>query len=206
MSADHPLIGLDVRVIPGSSSGEWHNSFDGIVMDVLPGGLLLVMRSDNGSMKPWIAEYVRFADPERATQMLRAHATNTAPQDITTDGRTLSQVCTELVEAKQAAARLSSALQDLAIELDLPVGLPERTILEAIWAKVGAPEYTPPRWVPAKDVAVGTPYLAAVHQDGQTIADCDSGVPLTQDDRDAYVAMGLLILVGEWPPLPKETT
>jgi hypothetical protein len=75
--------------------------------------------------------------------------------------------------------------------------------IEASLNNAETPEYTPPRWVPARDVAVGTSYLAAVHPDGQTIAECDSGVPLTRDDRDAFAAMGLLVLVGEWPPLPQ---
>lgn len=195
MSADHPLIGLEVRVSPGSEP------FDGVIAAICADGRILVVCSGNRLYRADPGT-VTLLDPERAARLLRAR---TASQDLTTDGRTLSQVCMELVEAKQSAARLNDALQDLAVDLGLPWGLPERSLLAAIRAKV-APEYTPPRWVPAKDVAVGTSYLAAVHPDGQTIADCDSGVPLTEDDRDAYVAMNLMILVGEWPPLPKEGT
>jgi hypothetical protein len=115
----------------------------------------VVLRTDDGSVGFWGAEYVRFTDPERAARMLRAHAAATEAQGL--------------------------------------------------GFKV-APEYTPPRWVPAKDVAVGTSYLSAVQPDGQTFVECGSGVPLARSDRDAFAAMNMLVLVGEWPPLPKETT
>ena len=151
----HPLIGLAVRVSPLPSPHGDDRSFDGVVADVHSAGCFVVLRTDDGSVGFWGAEYVCFTDPERAARVLRAHAADN--------------------EARSLGFKV-------------------------------APEYTPPRWVLARDVAVGTSYLAAVHPDGQTIAECDSGVPLTRDDRDAYAAMNLLILVGEWPPLPKVTT
>lgn len=152
MSANHPLIGHAVRVSPGLPPRIVDRSFDGIVVDVSPVGLL-VMRLDDGTVKAWGPEAVRFTDPERAARVLRAHAATTEAQ-----------------------------------------GLGFMVVFE----------YTPPRWVPAADVAVGTPILAAVHPDGQMLAQMDSGVTLTASDSEAFASMGMLLLVGEWPPLPKE--
>lgn len=201
----HSLIGLAVRVSPLPSPQGEDRSFDGVIADVHSAGCFVVLRTDDGSVGFWGAEYVRFTDPERAARVLRAHAT---AQDVTTDGRTLSQVCTELVEAKQTAARMSDALRDLAVELDLPMGLPARAILDAIRAKVVTPKYTPPRWVRGANVQVGARILACTQPDG-SIVPAPSGYLWESADREAAQeeeAARLLILVGEWPPLPKVTT
>lgn len=148
--AAHLLVGHAVRVTPPdrrplatsdgvtvrltlASTPAPEPPFDGVLVDVHSAGCFMVLRTDDGSVGFWGAEYVRFTDPERAARVLRANA---AAQDVTTDGRTLSQVCTELVEAKQTASRLNDALRDLAVELDLPMGLPENALVKDIRTKV----------------------------------------------------------------------
>jgi len=149
----HPLIGHPVRVNPGMPPRVVDRSFDGVVMDVLDGNLL-VMRTDDGSLGAWSAEYVTFTDPDRAARVLRAHATD---NDFRAAGCTI------------------------------------------------VPEYTPPRWVPAVDVLAGAPILACKQPSGKIVAAPHGqkweaiDVELVQDPA----ILGLLILVGEWPPLPK---
>ena len=65
------------------------------------------------------------------------------------------------------------------------------------------PEYTPPRWVPANDVEVGWPFLAAVDPDGEYIALEPSGKRLLSGDVAVFGSRDALVLIGEWPPLPQ---
>jgi hypothetical protein len=198
LSADHPLIGLDVRVGPGNDGDDTPYEFVGILAGDVSSWATTVLRSD-GKLCAVANDRVTFRDPCHAARKLRTHA---AAQDVTTDGRTLSQVCTELVEAKQAAARLNDALRDLAVELGLPMGLPQNAIMEAIRVKMVVVRYTPPRWVPAKDVEVGWPFLAAVDPDGEYIALEPSGKRLLPGDVAVFGSRDALVLIGEWPPLP----
>lgn len=68
----------------------------------------------------------------------------------------------------------------------------------------GAPEYTPPRWLPADAVEDGWPILAAVDPDGEYIALEPSGTRLLPADTAVFRSRNALLLIGEWPPLPKD--
>lgn len=67
-----------------------------------------------------------------------------------------------------------------------------------------APEYTPPRWVPTHEIAVGTRILAGAQPDGSITVFGFPGCVWTEEDYAvAPIMPRMRALVGEWPPLPE---